>query len=124
MKLRLTHLSLWYLPSYVLPAGLTLLLAPNLALKMFMSNTQYQEEPMRLAGIALFSLGILVTRMIWLKQEALYTTTLPIRVFIVSGLGWLYATSGNPFFAVLIGIVGLGLVLTTTAYLVDRKRAA
>jgi hypothetical protein len=40
---------------------------------------------------------------------------------MVRGLSWLYATSGNPFFLVLVGIVGLGFVLTLVADGVDRR---
>jgi uncharacterized protein YjeT (DUF2065 family) len=123
MSLPWTRISLFYLASYVVPAGLTLLLAPDLALRMFQSNTTYDTEPMRLAGIALTSLGAFVVQMIRLRLEALYTTTLAVRVFIVSSLAWLYATSGNPFFLVLVAIVGLGFVLTLTAYVVDTRAA-
>ena len=121
MHLPWTRISLFYLASYVVPAGLTLLLAPDLALRMLQSDTTYDAEPMRLAGIALTSLGVFVVQMIRLRLEALYSTTLAVRIFIVSGLAWLYATSGNPFFLVLVGIVGLGFVLTLTAYLVDTR---
>ena len=124
MQLRLTRLSLFYLASYVVPAGLTLLFAPQLALQMMQSNTAYQAEPLRLAGIALTSLGVFVVQMIRLRLEALYPTTLGVRVFILAGLGWLFASTGNPFFAVLMGIVGLGFVLTTAAFIADRRRPA
>jgi len=121
LELPWTRISLFYLVSYVLPAGLTLLFAPDLALWMFGSNTSYDQEPMRLAGIALTSLGVFVAQMIRLRLEALYTTTLAVRIFIVSSLTWLYLTSRNPFFLVLVGIVALGFVLTSTAYLADRR---
>src|SRR5215510_14155791 len=122
MRLKFTHLSLYYLASYVVPAGLTLLFAPQLALQLMLSNTTYDAEALRLAGIALTSLGIFVVQMIRLRLEALYPTTLVVRVFILSGLSYLYVTTANPFFLVLIGIVGLGLVLTSVAYAIDRRR--
>ena len=35
---------------------------------------------------------------------------------------WLYVTSQDVLFAVLLGIVGFGFVLTSAGYLLDRSR--
>lgn len=93
-----------------------LLLAPHLALTMMLSNTMYETPPLRLAGI-------FIVQLIRHRLEVMYPTTLFVRVFILTSLAWLFATTGNPFFLVLVGIVELGFALTLTASVVDRRRA-
>ena len=121
--MRRTHLSLYYLAGYLLPAGLLLLFVPDFATKLLLSNRDYDDAPFRLAGIALTSLGILIVQIIRLRIEALYTTTVFVRLFILAGLGGLFAYTSDPFFLVIFGVVLLGLVLTTVSYLLDRRRA-
>ena len=42
----------------------------------------------------------------------------------VALLAALFAYSGDPLFLVLFGVVGLGVVVTGTSYLLDRRGAA
>ena len=85
--------------------------------------TDYDDAPLRLAGIALTALGILIVQIIRLRIEALYTTTVIVRLFILAGLVGLFLYTGDPFFAVIFGVVLLGVVLTTVSYLLDRRAA-
>jgi hypothetical protein len=59
-----THLSLYYLAGYLLPAGalLLLLLVPEFATKLLLSNRTYDDAPFRLVGILLIGLGIWSSR--------------------------------------------------------------
>jgi len=119
--MRRTHLSLYYLAGYLLPAGLLLLFVPDFATKLLLSNRDYDDAPFRLAGIALTALGILIVQIIRLRIEALYTTTVLVRLFILAGLAGLFASTSDPFFLVIFGVVLIGVVLTTTSYLLDRR---
>jgi len=121
---RRTHLSLYYLAGYLLPAGLLLLIAPTFATKLLLSNQTYEEPPLRLAGLLLVALGILIVQIIRHRVEILYTTTLVVRSVISLGLFSLLVSTGNPFFGVVLLIVLVGIALTGMSYLVDRRTAS
>ncbi|RPJ19138.1 MAG: hypothetical protein EHM35_21060 [Planctomycetaceae bacterium] len=117
-----TRLSLFYLVGYLFPAGLGLLLAPRPTAKLLLSNAEYDTIMLRLAGMFLLGLGIIVMQLIRLRNEALYPTTLVVRVFFCVCISVFYFMSGDPLFLVMLGIVGLGVLLTGSCYLVDRRR--
>jgi len=121
---RRTHLSLYYLAGYLLPAGLLLLIAPTFATKLLLSNQTYEEPPLRLAGLLLVALGILIVQIIRHRVEILYTTTLVVRSVISLGLFSLLVSTGNPFFGVVLLIVLVGIALTGMSYLIDRRTAS
>lgn len=115
-----TRLSLFYLAGYSVPAGLSLLFAPGLALKMLLSTGTYPDVMVRMVGIPLLGLGIFVVQMIRHRLSVLYPTTLFVRSIILGGLLWLFALSGDRMFLVLVGIVGVGFLLTLGAYASER----
>jgi uncharacterized protein YjeT (DUF2065 family) len=119
-----THLSLYYLAGYLLPAGTLLLLVPDIATKLLLSNRAYDDAPFRLAGIALIGLGILVVQMIRYRLEVLYPTTILIRLLISATLIALYLRTSDPFFLVVLVVVVIGVILTGTSLLLDRRRPA
>jgi hypothetical protein len=47
-----THLSLYYLVGYLLPAGIALIAAPKVALKLLLSNGNYGDVLPRLLGMS------------------------------------------------------------------------
>ena len=51
----------------------------------------------------------------------LYTTTIVVRVPLMAVNLWLFYYSGNPLFLTLFVIVTLGVVLTVTGYVLDRR---
>ncbi len=116
-----TRLSLFYLAGYLLIAGIALMAAPGFALKLLLSNGEYGDVFPRLAGVLLLTIGIIIVQIIRFRVEILYTTTLLVRTLILLTLAGLYVYSRDPFFAVLIGVVGLGVLLTGTSYLLDRQ---
>jgi uncharacterized membrane protein YoaK (UPF0700 family) len=77
-----------------------------------------------LAGYLLFALGVFVAQVIRHRVTVLYPMTLAVRAVILVVIAALYVKSSDPFFVVLLGIVGLGVVLTGTAYLRERREAA
>ena len=119
-----TNRSLYYLAGYLLFAGVALLAAPVPILHLLLSNTDYGDVLPRLLGALLAILGILILQIIRHRVEALYPATILVRIFLLAVLAALFASSGDPLFLVLFGVVGLGVVLTGTSYLLDRRGAA
>jgi hypothetical protein len=120
--LRRTHLSLYYLAGYLLFAGVLLIATGQFATRLLLSNAEYGDALPRLLGVVLLALGILIVQIIRHRLEVLYTTTLAVRALILAVLAGLYVYTRDPFFLVLIGIVGLGVVLTGGSYLLDRRK--
>ena len=120
--MRRTHLSLYYLAGYLLPAGGLLLLVPEFATKLLLSNRTYDYAPFRLVGVLLIGLGIIIVQIIRHRLEVLYPTTLVVRLLISATLIGLYAQTSDPFFLVVLVVVVIGIVLTGTSYLLERRR--
>jgi hypothetical protein len=119
-----THLSLYYLAGYLLPAGALLLLVPEFATKLLLSNRTYDYAPFRLVGILLIGLGILIVQIIRYRLAVLYPTTVLVRLLISATLIGLYLETSDPFFLVVLAVVVVGIVLTATSYLLDRRGPA
>jgi uncharacterized protein YjeT (DUF2065 family)/uncharacterized membrane protein len=119
--MRRTNLSLYYLAGYLIPAGLLLLFVPEFATKLLLSNTTYDYAPFRLAGVLLMVVGVLIIQIIRYRLEMLYTTTLLARAAISLTLAWLYLSTGDPFFAVILVVVLIGVGLTGVSYYLDRR---
>jgi uncharacterized membrane protein YoaK (UPF0700 family) len=122
--MRRTHLSLYYLAGYLLFAGIALIATGQFAMRLLLSNGEYGDALPRLLGVVLLALGILVAQIVRHRLEVLYPTTLLVRALILAVLAGLFASTRDPFFLVLIAIVGLGVVLTGTSYLLDRRAGA
>lgn len=118
---RRTRLSFFYLAAYLLGAGIALIVAPSIALKLLFATGHYGDVMPRLLGVVLLALGIIIVQIIRKQVEALYTTTLIVRAFIMVVLLGLLIYSGDPLFISLMVVVGLGMVLTGTSYLSDRR---
>ena len=116
-----THLSLYYLVGYLIPAGIALITVPQLALKLLLANGTYGDVLPRLLGVVLLALGIIVLQIIRLHVDALYSTTLIARSVILVCLLGLYIYARDPLFLTLLGIVGLGFILTGGSYWLDRR---
>ena len=118
-----TRLSLYYLVGYLIPGGVALIVAPQWALKLLLSNGHYGDVLPRLVGVLLLALGIIVLQIVRVHVDVLYSTTLVVRSVILAGLFGLYLFSRDPLFLALLGIVGLGFVLTGVSYWMDRRGA-
>jgi hypothetical protein len=116
-------LSLYYLAAYLIGAGLALIFAPSIALGLLLATGHYGDVIPRLLGVVLLALGIVIVQIIRHRLEVLYTTTLLVRTFIVAVLAGLFIYSHDPLFISLIVVVGLGMVLTGTSYLSERRTA-
>jgi len=118
-----TRLSLYYLAAYLVGAGVALVATPGLALTLLLSSGHYGDVMPRLLGVVLFALGVVIVQIIRHRVEALYTTTLAVRSAIVLVLAGLFLESRDPLFISLIVVVGIGMILTGSSYLRDRRRA-
>jgi hypothetical protein len=123
-RVRRTNLSLYYLAGYLVPAGLLLLFVPEFATRLLLSNRTYDYAPFHLVGVLLLVIGILVIQIIRYRLEQLYPTTLVARALISATLLWLFLTTGDPFFAVVLVIVLIGVALTGASYYLDRQAQA
>lgn len=117
-----THISLYYLCTYLLLGGFVLLLFPAQGLKLFLSTGDYGDVFPRVAGMLLAGLGMIVFAIIRTRSEALYPATLIVRAFFLVCLGAFFLFTHDPLFVVLFGIVGLGVLLTLSSYLLDRRQ--
>jgi len=118
-----TNLSLYYLAGYLIPAGLLLLFVPEWATKLLLSDRTYDYAPFHLVGVLLLVIGILIVQIIRHRLEMLYPVTLVARALISATLAWLFVSTGDPFFAVILVVVLIGVAITGTSYYLDRRSA-
>jgi hypothetical protein len=118
-----TRISLFYLGSYLAIIGFGLLFAPDGTLKILQSNGDYGDIFPRVAGMLMSGLGLSIFGMIRARSYELYPATLLMRVYFITCIVVFYVMTYDPFFLVLIVIVGLGFVLTLGSYLLDRKNS-
>jgi hypothetical protein len=116
-----TRLSLLYLGSYLVLIGLGLLFAPAGTLRLLQSNAEYGDVFPRVAGMLMSGLGFSVFGIIRAGVPQLYPATIIIRLYFLACLAVFYWMTTDPLFLVLIVIVGIGLVLTLSTHLLDRR---
>ena len=119
-----TRLSLYYVATYLTVGGIGFMFLPQTMLTLFFSNGTYSDVILRFNGVLLLSIGILVIQIIRHQVSELYGATLIVRAIILITLVALYFISRDPLMIVLLGIVGLGFVLTLTSYILDHKASA
>ena len=122
----LTRLSLYYVVAYLFVAGFSLLLVPNFALTLLLSNNAaaYGDIFPRFVGMTLLGIDILVFQIVRLRVEQLYSTTLLVRIFFLAVLAALFVLSSDPFFLVVFAIVAIGVAMTGYAYWRESRSAA
>jgi uncharacterized protein YjeT (DUF2065 family) len=101
--------SMMYLATYLSCAGLGFLLMPTLATRLLLSNTTYEEVPMRIAGLFALLLAIVVIQIVRHKIEVLYPTSVVARCIALVVLVALYFQTHNPLFITLFVIVFVGV---------------
>ena len=107
-----TRLSLYYPATYLTIAGVLLLVAPQFSMRLLFSNRDYGDVFPSVAGMMILGLGLIVIQVIRLRLEKLYPTLWAIRLLFC--IGWLgfYLYTGDPYFLVLLAVVGLGFIWT------------
>ena len=117
-----TRLSLYYLVTYLFVTGVSLLFMPQLSLKLLLSTGHYENTFVQFTGAFMIALSIMVAQIIRYRIEVLYPTTLLVRTFFILVIIALYAETNDPLFLVVLAVVGLGVVLTSTAFLLDKQQ--
>lgn len=118
-----TRLSLYYLVTYLTLTGLALMIAPAWTLKKALFAThEYDDAMPRFAGILMLALGMVVSQVIRFRVSQLYPITVLIRGVIFLYVLWLYFHSGDTFFLAVLGVLGFGILLTGTTYLMERGK--
>ena len=118
-----TRRSLFYLASYLTITGLALLFIPHLFLKLLFANHEYPGAFVQFSGILMIGLAVVVMNIIKYGNRILYRTTLMARIPMwICTLG-LYVYTRETFFIVVLCVLGLGILLTGSFYLAERKKA-
>ena len=119
-----TRRSLFYLAGYLTITGLALLFTPQFFLKLLFANHEYPDAFVQFSGILMIGLAVVVMNIIKYGNRILYRTTLMARIPMwICTLG-LYLYTKETFFIVVLGVLGLGIVLTGSFYLSERGKSA
>ena len=118
---RRTRTSLYYVAAYLTLPGIGLAVAPQLVLRMLLSTGDYDDVFVRFSGILMLGLGIVVIQLIRHDASALYPTTLVVRAIFWVAVAGLYFSTRDPFFLVVLGVVGAGMLWTGISYYRDRR---
>jgi len=116
-----TKASLYYVATYLTLTGIGLMVAPQLVLKLLFSTGQYDDVFVRFSGILMLGLGIVVIQLIRHNAAALYPSTVLVRAVIWVAVAALYLSARDPFFLVVLGVVGAGMAWTGISYYLDRR---
>jgi uncharacterized protein YjeT (DUF2065 family) len=119
-----TRFSLFYLVTYLTLTGLGLMWAPATTLRLLGATGAYDDAMPRFTGVLMLALGLLVSQIVRFRVEPLYRITIVVRVGIWAFVAWLYLHSRDGFFIAVLGVVGLGILLTVAAYLTERGQEA
>ena len=116
-----TRTSLYYVAAYLTLTGIGLAVAPQLVLRMLLSTGDYDDVFVRFSGILMMGLGIVVIQLIRHDASALYPTTLVVRTIFWVAVAGLYFSTRDPFFLVVLGVVGAEMLWTGISYYRDRR---
>jgi hypothetical protein len=104
------RLTLIYLATYLLIGGCSFLVAPDLALRLLLSNGAYGDIMPRMVGLFMFVLGGVIVQFVRAQDYRYYFYTIVARSFIVLVMTFLYLKARDPLFLVLDTIVLIGLL--------------
>lgn len=116
-----TRLTLVYVLAYLTTAAVGLLVMPGFTQRMLLGNVEYDAIAMRFAGVFILGLAIIVAQIIRLRIDALYSTLVGVRAVFCAIYIAMYVQTGNPFFLAALAIVGLGLIASSVAYVIDGR---
>ena len=104
------RLTLSYLAGYLLAGGLGFLVAPDVALRLLLSNGAYGDIMPRVVGLFMLVLGGFILQFVRARDYRYYLYAVVARSFIVLVLTALYFRARDPLFLVLDTIVLIGLL--------------
>ena len=118
------RLTFTYLSGYLALGGLGLLVAPDLTLRLLLSNGEYGTVMPRVVGLFMLVLSGLVFQFLSRGDYRYYAYTVFARSFIVLVFIAMYAGTRDPLFVVLNVIVLIGLLPSIYALVTAREAAA
>ena len=119
-----TRRSLYYLATYLLLTGGAFFLAPHATLQLMLASREYPDAFVQFAGILMIGLSIVVMNVIRYGSKPLYRTTLMARIPMWLMILVVYFQTRDFVFLIVLGVLGLGIVITGTCYLSERNTAA
>lgn len=114
--------SLYYLFGYLTATGLALMFAPALTLKLMFASGDYGDVFPRFAGVLMLALGLVILQIIRHRVEPLYPATVAVRGILWLFVLWLYVRTSDPFFAIVLVVVGIGIAFTGTSVWLDTRK--
>ena len=108
-----TRRSLYYLATYLFLTGLAFLLVPQFSLRLLLANHPYSD---------VIGLAVVVANVIRIGDARFYPVTLMARIpmwFMILGI---YLRSEEKSLLVVLGVLGLGIVVTGSCYLSERGK--
>ena len=110
MYQHLQRLTFIYLATYLVVGGFSLVAAPDLALRLLLSNGAYGDIMPRMVGLFMSVLGGVIVQFVRARDYRYYLYTIVARSFIVVMMTALYFKAQDPLFLVLDTIVLIGLL--------------
>ncbi len=104
------RLTLSYVAGYLIVGGIGFLVAPNVALRLLLSNGAYGDVMPRVVGMFILVLGGLIFQFARGRDYRYYLYSTVARSFIVLVLTALYFRARDPLFLVLDAIILIGLL--------------
>jgi len=118
-----TRLSLLYPATYLTTSGLGMLFAPQLLLDASLSTGRYELTFVRMCGLFVLGLAAFVIQTFRHRLTALYSTIIGVRVVFCTGYVVLYTHTRDPFFLLVLAMVGTGVLASSICYALDRRDA-
>ena len=118
-----TRLCLWYVAGYLFVTGLALLIDPATSLRLMHSNADYGQVMPRWVAMMSLALAALIGQAVRHRVVALYPLGFFMPASMLIGFIALYEQSGDPLFLTVVAVVSIGVALTGTSLLLDRKNA-
>ncbi len=119
-----TRTSLYYLATYLFLTGFAFFLAPQLTLKLLFANHEYQSLFVQFVGVMMIGLSIVVVNVILYGGPLFYRATLLARIPMWILILILYFQTQESALLVVLGVLGLGIVITGSCYLKERGQVA
>ena len=116
-----TRQSLFVPATYLTFGGLFLLLSPRLFLRLMLSNSDYGDVFPRFAGALILGLALLVIQTVRYRIVVLYPALIWVRAFFCACYVAFFLQTRDPFFLMMLGLVGSGVIGTAVAYQRDRR---
>jgi hypothetical protein len=88
----------------------------------FKAGTVTTVPKHQFTGAFMVALSVVVIQIIRHDISILHRTTVAIRLFFIGVIVWLFASTKDPLFLIVLAVVSLGVALTVTGLVLDGSR--